>query len=76
MHTLVTGLYYLAIPFHQSPCTILAQGKFSEAELLYKQSLGILEKMLGTENLDVAAILSNMAGLLEKQVRGFIIFHV
>ena len=38
-----------------------AQGKYAEAEPLYKRSLAISEKALGPEHPDVATSLENMA---------------
>ena len=40
------------------------QGKYAEAEPLYKRSLAIREKALGPEHLDVATSLENCAMLL------------
>ena len=41
-----------------------AQGRYAEAEPLYKRSLAIYEKALGPEHLDVATSLENYANLL------------
>ena len=44
---------------------LVAQGKYGEAEPLYKRALAIVEKTLGAEHPNVAAIiLSNYAELL------------
>ena len=49
-----------------------AQGKYDEAEPLYKESLAIRKKVLGDEHPDVAESLNNLAGLLSDQVRTFL----
>jgi tetratricopeptide (TPR) repeat protein len=46
-----------------------AQGKYDQAEPLYKRALAILEKALGPEHPDVATVLGNYAALLEKTNR-------
>ncbi len=46
-----------------------AQGRYAEAEPLYKRSLAILEKALGAEHPDVAQSLENYAVLLRKTGR-------
>ena len=43
-----------------------AQGKYAEAEPLYKRSLAIREKALGPEHPDVATSLENYAALLRQ----------
>ncbi len=43
------------------------QGKYAEAEPLYKRSLAIWEKALGPEHPDVATSLNNLAGLYQAQ---------
>ncbi|CAB1118954.1 unnamed protein product [Ectocarpus sp. CCAP 1310/34] len=45
------------------------QGKFHEAESLYKRSLSIDEKVYGPDHPEVAADLNNMAVLMESQAR-------
>ncbi len=45
------------------------QGKYAEAEPLYKRSLAILEKALGQEHSNVATTLENYAGLLREMGR-------
>ena len=47
-----------------------AQGKYAEAEPLYQRALAILEKVLGPDHPDVAAVLSNYADLLRATKRG------
>ncbi len=47
-----------------------AQGKYAEAEPLYKRSLAIWEKALGPEHTLVAQSLENLAHLLRKTGRG------
>ncbi len=46
-----------------------AQGRYAEAEPLYKRSLVILKKVLGPEHPRVALGLNNLAGLYESQGR-------
>ena len=46
-----------------------AQGKYDEAEPLYKESLAIRKKVFGDEHPSVATGLNNLAGLLKAQVR-------
>ena len=43
-----------------------AQGKYGEAEPLYKRSLGILERSLGPEHPNVAGSSQNYASLLRQ----------
>ena len=45
------------------------QGKYEEAEPLYRRSLAIDEKVYGPDHPEVATDLNNWAVLLEKQVR-------
>ena len=45
------------------------QGRYSEAEPLYKQSLSIREQQLGADHPDVALSINNLAGLYESQGR-------
>jgi tetratricopeptide (TPR) repeat protein len=44
-----------------------AQGKYDQAEPLYKRALAIWEKALGPEHPDVATSLNNLAGLYHDQ---------
>ena len=44
-----------------------AQGKYDEAEPLYKESLAIRKKVFGDEHPDVAGSLNNLAVLLYHQ---------
>ena len=44
-----------------------AQGRYSEAEPLFRDALEIREKQLGPEHPDVASSLNNLAGLLQVQ---------
>jgi len=46
-----------------------AQGRYAEAEPLYKRSLAIMEKALGPQHPDVAQSLNNLAGLYNAQAR-------
>ena len=45
------------------------QGRYSEAEPLYKRSLLIREQQLGADHPDTAGSLNNLAGLYESQGR-------
>jgi tetratricopeptide (TPR) repeat protein len=45
------------------------QGRYAEAELLYKRSLTIAEKTLGPDHPDVATSLNNLAALYRAQGR-------
>jgi tetratricopeptide (TPR) repeat protein len=45
------------------------QGRYAEAEPLYKRSLAIREKALGPDHPDVALSLNNLAGLYDNQGR-------
>ena len=45
----------------------MAQGKYVEAEPLYKRSLAIKEKALGKDHPDVALSLNNLAVLYDSQ---------
>ena len=47
----------------------LGQGRYAEAEPLYKRSLTIFEKALGPNHPDVATSLNNLAELYNKQSR-------
>jgi CHAT domain-containing protein len=64
-------------PDHPNVATVLndlaelhrAQGRYADAEPLYKRSLAIREKALGPDHLDVAASLNNLALIYEAQGR-------
>ncbi len=47
-----------------------AQGRYAEAEPLYKRALAIMEKALGPEHPHVATSLENYAALLRDTGRG------
>lgn len=47
----------------------VAQGKYDQAEPLFKRSLAIREKALGSEHPDVASSLNDLAVLLNRHVR-------
>ena len=47
----------------------LPQGRYAEAEPLYKRSLAIWEEALGPEHPNVATSLNNLAGLYRAQGR-------
>ena len=53
---------------------ICLQGKYEEAEALYLRATDICEETLGSEHPFVATILSNMAVMMNKQVRAGQIF--
>jgi tetratricopeptide (TPR) repeat protein len=59
---LALNLYYLALIYQD-------QGKYAEAEPLYKRSLAIREKTFGAENPRVAVSLASLGGLYEEQRR-------
>ena len=46
----------------------MLQGKYDEAEPLYRESLAIDKKIYGDEHPSVATDLTNLAGLLKSQV--------
>ena len=48
---------------------LLSQGKYAEADPLYKRTQEIWEKSLGRDHPNVATILNNRARLLKSQVR-------
>ena len=48
-------------------CAMADQGKYEEAEPLFKRSLAIREKALGAEHPDVAQSLNNMGLLLKSK---------
>lgn len=52
----------------QSTCCLVLQGRYSEAEPLYRRSLDIRERSLGPEHPDVAQSLNDQAELLRAQV--------
>ena len=45
------------------------QGRYSEAESVYRRSLGIAEKVLGSDHPDVGTALNNLANLYQAQGR-------
>ncbi|CAM9963441.1 unnamed protein product, partial [Ascophyllum nodosum] len=47
---------------------LLSQGKYDDAESLYKRALAILEEALGPRHPDVAENLNSLALLLQLQV--------
>ena len=59
---LATSLNNLALVYHE-------QGKYAEAEPLYRRGLAIQEKALGPEHPNVATSLENYAKLLRKTNR-------
>jgi hypothetical protein len=48
---------------------LFAQGRPAEAEPLYRRSIAIQEKVLGSQHPDLARSLDNYAALLRKQGR-------
>ena len=46
----------------------MLQGKYDEAEPLFRETLAIFKKVHGDEHPSVATGLNNLAGLLKKQV--------
>ncbi|WP_042713030.1 tetratricopeptide repeat protein, partial [Crocosphaera watsonii] len=52
----LAGLYY-------------SQGRYTEAETLYKDALALIKKLLGDEHPDVATSFNNLAGLYRSQGR-------
>ena len=46
----------------------MLQGKYDEAEPLYREALDIRKKVFGDEHPNVAQSLNNLASLLESQV--------
>ena len=45
------------------------QGRYAEAEPLYKRSLAMREKAIGPDNVSVAQLLNNLAVLYHNQAR-------
>src|SRR4051794_19349858 len=50
-------------------CCIAGQGRYADAEPLYKRSLAIREKALGPDHPDVANSLNSLAALYQDQGR-------
>jgi tetratricopeptide (TPR) repeat protein len=46
------------------------QGRYAEADSLYKRALAIWEKAFGPDDLNVATVLENMAELYRKMGKG------
>ena len=70
----VSELFGTQDPRHATSLNNLAdlyrtQGRYGDAEPLFKRSLGIREKTLGPEHPGVAASLNNLAGLYSAQGR-------
>ncbi len=57
----------LATSFNNLALVYQAQGRYIEAEPLYKRALVMLEKTLGTEHPEVARSLNNLAALYQAQ---------
>ena len=49
----------------QSGCALRSQGRYTDAEPLFKRALTISEKALGPDHPDVAVSLNNLAGLYQ-----------
>ena len=62
--------YALITDLNNMAALYSAQGKYAEAEPLYKSSLAIREKALGPEHPNVAKSLENYSDLLRKTRRG------
>src|SRR5262245_35343333 len=54
---------------NQQAMTLHQRGKYAEAEALYKRSLDIQEKALGSDHPKVGIALDNLAGLYRDQGR-------
>lgn len=52
----------------------VCQGKFEEAEPLYRRAMAITEATSGSDHPDYASDLGNLAVLLSKQVRAKVLF--
>ena len=52
----------------------MLQGKYDEAEPLYRESLVIIKKIYGDEHPSVATGLNNLASLLDDQVSEYSLF--
>ena len=59
----------MAVSLNNLAALYQAQGKYAEAEPLFRQSLAIVEKALGPEHPNVATALDNYAKLLRKTNR-------
>ena len=53
---------------HHYAVFLANQGKYDDAEPLYKVAIAILEETLGPRHSEVASSLNNLASLLESQV--------
>ena len=53
----------MALSLNNLAALYVAQGRYAEAEPLYKRSLAIQEKALGPDHPDVGTSLNNLAGL-------------
>src|SRR3974390_617504 len=58
-----------AAQLNQQAIQLYQQGRYADAEPLYKRSLAILEKALGLNDPNVASLLNNLAELYEAQGR-------
>ena len=65
---MVDQLAYPNSGLHYSVFFVANQGKYDDAEPLYKRALAILEETLGPRHPDVAGSLENLASLLQSQV--------
>ena len=57
----------VGVSFNSLAMLYNAQGKYGEAEPLFRRALAIAEKALGLEHPNVAASLNNLAGLYQAQ---------
>ena len=55
-----------ATALNQQALTLYQQGRYAEAEPLYKRSLAIREKGLGPDHPDTATVRGNLAALLDR----------
>lgn len=56
------------------PCVPLTQGRYADADPLYIRAIKIWEAEFGPEHPNVAAALSNRAGLLQSQASSALFF--
>ncbi|MEC4818459.1 MAG: tetratricopeptide repeat protein [Scytonema sp. PMC 1069.18] len=59
----------LPTAFHNIALLYYAQGRYTEAEALYKEALELRKRLFGEENLDVAQNLNDLAELYQDQGR-------
>lgn len=69
VHVVNIGVCYLVDPSLPPRLPGASQGKYKEAEPLYRRALDITEKTLGKKHPDFGQGLNNIANVLKKQVR-------